>query len=130
MNGQQIGSGESKLESAISVLLIIGVVLSLLLEITGIILLYISYKELLLSQEPGFFIKGSNFFTFLFDQLRFNTGESLSIRLMTIGIVILMLTPFLRVVISAIYFAIRKNIKYTLITLFVLAVLTISLTLH
>ena len=126
----KIGSGESKLESVISNILIIGVISSLALELAGIILLYISYSDLSISQDSGFFIHGMNFFIFVISQFKISTSEILPIRLMTIGIMVLMLTPFLRVIVSAVYFAIRKNTKYTLITLFVLAILVISLSLH
>ncbi len=49
---------------------------------------------------------------------------------MTAGVIVLMLTPYLRVVLSAAYFAWEKDAKYVLITLFVLIVLTLSLVLH
>jgi uncharacterized membrane protein len=126
----RIGSGESKLETVISYLLIIGVISSLILELVGIFLLYNSSSDISISRDSSFFIHGVNFFVFVFNQFRISTTETLPIRLMTIGIMVLMLTPFLRVIVSAVYFALRKNIKYTLITLFVLAILTISLSLH
>ena len=44
-----------------------------------------------------------------------------------LGIVVLMLTPYVRVVASVLYFGLAKNPKYLLITLFVLLVLTASL---
>jgi uncharacterized membrane protein len=49
---------------------------------------------------------------------------------MTLGITTLILSPYARVVVSVLYFAWQRNIKYTLITIFVLTVLTISLALH
>jgi len=130
MKNSQIGTGETKLETAISYLLIIGVITSLILEVTGIIMLYIDSHQLPLSQDPVFYIRGTNFFTFIYDQFLGGTGESLAIRMLTLGIAVLMLTPFLRVIVSAFYFALRKNLKYTLITLFVLAILTVSLVLY
>jgi uncharacterized membrane protein len=130
MKNNQVGTGETKLETAISYLLIIGVITSLVLEVTGIIMLYVDYHQLPLSQDPIFYIRGINFFTFIYDQFLGDTGEPLSIRMLTLGIAVLMLTPFLRVMVSAVYFALRKNLKYTLITVFVLAILTVSLVLH
>jgi uncharacterized membrane protein len=44
-----------------------------------------------------------------------------------VGVVILILTPYVRVLMSVLYFAWEKNTKYILITLFVLLLLTISL---
>jgi len=49
---------------------------------------------------------------------------------MTAGLVILILTPFLRVILSVFYFALKKDFKYVIITVFVLLALTISLLLH
>jgi uncharacterized membrane protein len=46
---------------------------------------------------------------------------------MSVGVVILILTPYVRVLMSVLYFAWEKNTKYILITLFVLLLLTISL---
>jgi uncharacterized membrane protein len=48
--------------------------------------------------------------------------------LINVGLAVLMLTPYLRVLASALYFAVvERNAKYTLFTGFVLAVLTVSL---
>jgi uncharacterized membrane protein len=49
---------------------------------------------------------------------------------MVLGIAALILTPYIRAITSVIYFASRKNLKYCLITFFVLAVLTMSLMMH
>ena len=46
------------------------------------------------------------------------------------GIVLLMMTSYLRVVASVIYFGFAKNFKYLFITIFVLVILTASLILH
>ncbi|MEM4358582.1 MAG: DUF1634 domain-containing protein [Candidatus Caldarchaeum sp.] len=50
--------------------------------------------------------------------------------LMTAGLVILIFTPYSRVLTSIVYFAAERNIKFLLITLFVFAVLTTSLLTH
>jgi len=49
---------------------------------------------------------------------------------MTLGVATLILTPFVRVIASALYFVWRKNTKYVLITAFVLVALTVSLASH
>jgi uncharacterized membrane protein len=41
-----------------------------------------------------------------------------------------LLTPYVRVILSAVFFTREKNFKYMMITIFVLIILTISLTLH
>ena len=130
MNSPQLGSGESKLETVISWLLITGVIISLVLEIAGIAMYYHAYGQLGISQDQSVFIQGKNFFTFIYDQFRSGQGGGGAARLMTAGIVILILTPYLRVVVSAFYFTREKNFKYVVITMFVLIVLTLSLLKH
>ena len=49
---------------------------------------------------------------------------------MTLGILVLILTPYIRVVVSIVYFARERDYRYVLLTLFVLVVLSLSLALH
>ena len=119
----------AQLERLIGYILIAGVVLSLALLGTGMVLYYIDYGNFNTSRDPQVYIHGKDFFTFIAAQIG-GTSGSLSLRLITLGIAVLMLTPFIRVLISAIYFGMQKNIKFVVLTIFVLAVLTISLTLH
>jgi len=127
MKNHYLGSGETKLESIISYLLITGVIISLALEVTGIVLFYTTFHTMQISRDPSVYVNGNNFFIFLANQVSgMNTG-SLPLRLMTLGIIVLILTPYIRAIASVIYFAWVKNIKYVFITLFVLALLTASL---
>jgi len=127
MKNHYLGSGETKLESIISYLLITGVIISLALEVTGITLFYTTFHTMQISHDPSVYVNGNNFFIFLANQVSgMNTG-SLPLRLMTLGIIVLILTPYIRAIASVIYFAWVKNIKYVFITLFVLALLTASL---
>lgn len=130
MTGSGLGSGASKLETAISYLLIVGVVASLLLEIIGITIFYHIYGQLAIASDQSVFIQGQNFFSFIYNLLRGNYAASYAIQLMTAGIVILMLTPYVIVIVSVFYFAREKNAKYVAMTLFVLIILTISLATH
>jgi uncharacterized membrane protein len=125
-----LGSGESRLETAISYLLVIGVVMSVLLETIGMVLFYHSYGQFYLSEDKAMFLHGRNFFNFLHVLLCGGFPDKSPILFMTLGIIILMLTPYVRVIVSVLYFAWKRNIKYVLITVFVLAVITISLGLH
>lgn len=51
--------------------------------------------------------------------------------LIHLGLAVLLLTPYLRVGVSALYFAVvERNVKYTVFTGFVFAVLTYSLFIH
>jgi uncharacterized membrane protein len=130
MSTNKLGSGESKLETGISYLLIIGVVISLLLEITGIILLLFSSRNLAISQDTSMFIRGHDFFSFIINEFRRTHLERNAILFLTAGIIVLILTPYIRLVASVFYFLWEKNITYVLITLFVLVVVTLSLVLH
>ena len=124
---------DSKLEGVISYVLIIGVVTSLILEIAGLILFYRSYRSLAISHERWVFLQGENFFRFLAHLFsRSHAGRSArgSINLITLGIAVLILTPYVRALLSVVYFAARGNRKYFAITLFVVALLTVSLLMH
>ena len=121
---------ESRFELTISYLLVTGVAISLLLEIAGVIAFYLTFRNLSVSQNGDVFIQGHDFFTFTLKQLSGTAGQKLPFVLLTAGIVVLILTPYIRVVASVVHFMWEKDWKYVFITLFVLTVVTISLTLH
>jgi uncharacterized membrane protein len=121
---------EQKFEKVISYLLTIGVVSSIVLEITGMVLYDRANHNLSISSDPAVYIKGHDFFSFIIDQFRNVKTTTPAIVFMIMGIVVLILTPYFRVLASFLYFSWQKNYKYLLITLFVLVVVTISLALH
>jgi uncharacterized membrane protein len=122
--------GQSKMENAISYLLIGGVLLCLVLLVTGMALYWGQQGGVSVSQAPSVFVHGHDFFSFIFDQVTGRGVQNLPLRLITLGVIVLLLTPYLRVILSAVYFTREKNFKYVLITVFVLIILTISLILH
>jgi uncharacterized membrane protein len=124
------GRDESKLEAIISYLLIGGVALSTILEVIGISLYFGSHGNVMVSRDPTVFIQGENFFAFIYDQIRNLFVAENAFVFMTLGLIVLILTPYLRAITSVVYFGWEKNRKYVLITLFVLIVLTVSLALH
>ena len=128
MTTKKLGSGEYGLETGISLLLIVGVIISLVLEVIGVAIYYHSYGSLNISQAGSMFIQGHDFFSFIFEQ--FKKPQESGILFIIAGIIVLILTPYVRVVASVFYFAREKNIKYVWITLFVLVVITLSLVLH
>jgi uncharacterized membrane protein len=130
MTSMELGNGESMLETIISYILIVGVVASLILEVIGISLYYGAYGNLLVSQNSAVFISGADFFTFIANQTHNLLGSHNALLFMTLGLIILILTPYIRAVTSVVYFGWERNKKYLLITLFVLVVLTLSLALH
>ena len=121
---------ESKLEAAISVLLIAGVVVSVVLEVVGIGLYFGVYGNVDVSSDPAVYIQGENFFAFVIAKVQnFFVAEN-ALLFMTLGIIVLVLTPYIRGVTSAVYFGWERNWKYVAITLVVLVILTLSLALH
>jgi len=106
-------------------ILLYGVACSLLLICVGLIWQRLSTGQLWFQHALG----GMN----LFRLLATETGQALrgGVRPRTfldLGIAVLMLTPFLRVLASVVYFfMVLRNWKYTLFTAFVLLVLTYSL---
>jgi uncharacterized membrane protein len=124
------GSPAARLEKIISRILIAGVVMSVFLEIVGMALFYHSYGTVSISYEKGMLIHADNCFIFLVRQFVETSGVSLPLRLMTLGIAILILTPYARAIASVVYFASRKDLKFLAITMFVLAVLTVSFLTH
>jgi len=120
-------NSEDRFDRAIGYVLITGVVISLLLEAVGILLYYLSYRHFNISSERTLFIHGRNFFDFMIELFKGDYAGKRAVFLMSVGVVILILTPYVRVLMSVLYFAWEKNTKYILITLFVLLLLTISL---
>ncbi len=120
-------NSEDRFDRAIGYVLITGVVISLLVEAIGILLYYLSYRHFNISSERTLFIQGRNFFDFMIELFKGDYAGKRAIFLMSVGVVILILTPYVRVLMSVLYFAWEKNTKYILITLFVLVLLTISL---
>jgi uncharacterized membrane protein len=100
------GNGESKLETIISYLLITGVIISLCLEITGLVLYSRLYHTInIMPDNKSLFIQGRNFFTFLYTIARGEGMDNKSILFMTLGVAILILTPYIRVIVSFVYFS-------------------------
>ena len=124
------GSGETRLETWVSYVLIIGVAISFVLEAAGLILYYRTHHSFAISYGSAVIIRGRDFFSFFGRTLLEASHGITGLRLMVLGIAALILTPYIRAITSVIYFASRKNLKYCLITFFVLAVLTMSLMMH
>jgi uncharacterized membrane protein len=127
---QPVADKQHGLEITISWVLIVGVVLSALLELAGLAIFYIRHGNVEISRDIAVFIHGSNFFSFLFNEITLSHTGDISIILMSLGLAVLMLTPFVRVLLSVIFFGRVRDFKYVWITLFVLVVLTVSLALH
>jgi uncharacterized membrane protein len=113
------------MEALVGYILLVGVLLSLLLIVVGIVWHWISTGRLGLEYS----IVGMNLFRFVIHDARDALQGMFRPRLFTnLGIAVLMLTPFVRVLASVLYFGFgARNWKYTLFTGIVLSVLTYSL---
>ena len=113
------------MESLVGYILLTGVLLSVVLLMVGFIWRWVRVGSLRFEHS----IVGMNFFEFILSTLRGMASQAFRPRLfLNMGIGVLMLTPFVRVLASVFYFAfVEHNWKYTLFTGFVLGVLTYSL---
>ncbi len=113
------------MESLVGTILLTGVLLSVALLAISFVWRWMRVGNLRFEHS----IVGMNFFEFLSSTLGQMTSRAFRPRLfLNLGIGVLMLTPFARVLASVFYFAFAEhNWKYTLFTAFVLSVLTYSL---
>jgi len=113
------------MEILIGYILLGGVLLSVALIVIGFVWRWVRSGNL----QFQYTVAGMNFFEFVLSSLRQMASHELRPRvLVNMGIAVLMLTPFVRVLASVFYFAlVDRNWKYTLFTGFVLSVLTYSL---
>ena len=117
----------------ISYILVVGIILSLLTISLGLLLYYITTGKTSPHFTPKWQIGGTDFFTYTRNLISYFTASYFApnrITIMSLGIVLLIITPFIRVIASVIFFGYKRNFKYFLITSFVLIALTLSLVTH
>lgn len=116
---------QQRMDVLVGYLLLIGVALSTALIIAGLIWRFVRTGHFSFDQE----LAGMNLFEFVVSEIRIVLADRLRPRtLIDGGIAVLMLTPYLRVLASMLYFMFAaKNWKYSLFTAIVLGVLTFSL---
>jgi len=113
------------MEILVGYILQTGVLLSMTLIAVGVVWRWLSTGTL----GFDYTITGMNFFEFVLSDIQQMLAGMLRPRLLAnLGIATLMLTPYIRVLASMVYFAIAEhNRKYTVFTGFVFVVLTYSL---
>ena len=116
---------EARMDVLVSYVLLTGVVTSVILVVLGLAWHWLNTGQL----GVDYRISGMNLFEFVIDDLRQVTSAEVRPRLLVShGIAALMLTPFVRVLASLLFFAFAEhNRKYVVFTGFVLSVLTFSL---
>ncbi|MDA4128631.1 MAG: DUF1634 domain-containing protein [Thaumarchaeota archaeon] len=115
------------LETVIGFILLGGVVVSLVVEGLGLLDYVITLGSLNIVFSPEWQTGGKDFFVYTWSVLASLPRGVTPVSLIGLGVILLMITPYLRVLASLIYFGVEKNLKYVLITAFVLVVLTASL---
>lgn len=114
-----------EMDELIGYILQAGVFLSMALVAAGLVWAWLARGRVTLNYH----LTGMNLFDLVVSEFRLPALRDIgAILLVNCGIVVLMLTPYFRVLASIIYFAaVLKNWKYTLFTSIVLIVLTYSL---
>lgn len=130
MSGEARRPAPPGLETALGLVLLVGVSVGLALQVAGIIAYWATGGGLAVSREPSAYLTAEGLLGLLADVLRSGGPQRAGLGLMTAGIAILILTPLARVVTSVVYFAARREPKYLVLTLLVLAILVASLALH
>lgn len=116
------------MDALVGSILLFGVILSLLLLAAGAIWHWFLVGQLTYDYRIG----GTDLLKFVITEVGALLAGHIRPRiLLSSGIAVLLITPYLRVLASVVYFAVEeRNFKYTLFTAFVLGVLTYSLMLR
>ncbi len=114
----------------ISYVLASGVAASLILMIAGILLFYLEFGNLAISEKKSMFLQEKNFFYFIYDLLWGGNFQGKALWTMTLGITVLILTPYAWVIMSVLYFLKKKDFKFFLVTFLVFLIITLSLATH
>lgn len=118
----------SKMDMLVGYVLAVGVLASIALIVAGLLWHWLATGTLRLEYP----LRGMNLVQFILaDERQWVGGRVQPDLLLNTGFAVLMLTPYVRVLVSMIYFAFwERNLKYTLFTAIVFSVLTYSLFLH
>lgn len=113
------------METLVGYILLVGVLASMVLMVIGLVWLWMTAGTLQLASS----LTAQNLFDFLLADARaVSAGAIGPTAMIDAGLAVLLLTPYVRVLASMLYFALaERSMKYTLFTAFVCAVLTYSL---
>ena len=113
------------METMVGYLLLAGVLLSMVLLAAGVLWAWLCTGHIGLQYVVA---SKTAYRFFVGDIHQIYAGPINAQLLINLGIAALLFTPYLRVLVSMLYFAFaQRNLKYTLFTLFVFTVLTYSL---
>ena len=115
------------LQTGIGWILRAGVIASLVLESTGILLKYLQTGDSSIGLTSQWLATGGNFFGFASSTFGSVVAGATPFGLTALGVIVLLLTPYARIVAAVVYYTFERDWKYVSITLFVLAVVTCGL---
>lgn len=115
------------LQTGIGWILRAGVMVSLALESAGILLNYLRTGDSTLRLSPQWLASGGPFFGFASSTVSSVLAGVTPVGLTALGVIVLLLTPYARIVAAVVYYAVERDWKYVSITLFVFAVVTCGL---
>ncbi len=123
-----MNSRGTTLQVGISWILRAGVGLSLALETLGIMLNYLQTGESSLTvPSAAWLAKGGNFFGFASTSVGSVFSGASPAGITALGVSVLMLTPYSRIIAALIYYTLERDWKYVYITFFVFLVITLGL---
>ena len=119
------GPSAQRMETLVGYILLVGVIATVILVSSGLLWYWLMTGSL----QLNYTIAGMNLFEFAAAELGQAAGGMIRPRLLvSLGIVVLLLTPYLRVAASFLYFAlVARDGKYAVFTGIVWSVLTYSL---
>jgi uncharacterized membrane protein len=115
------------LEAGISWILRAGVGLSLLFETAGLLLNYANTGQTSLTLSAQWVARGGNFFGFVTSVIGSLTKGADPVSITGLGIAVLVLTPYLRIIAAVVYYVMAKDWNYVAITTVVFGIITLGL---
>ncbi|QQG48608.1 MAG: DUF1634 domain-containing protein [archaeon] len=117
----------SSLQVGIGWILRVGVIASLVLESAGLLLRYAQTGDASISLTPYWLANSGNFFAFLQSALSSLGGGLTSISLIELGLAVLVLTPYARMLAALVYYSLERDRKYVAITFTVFLIINLGL---
>ena len=114
----------SALQVGIGWILRAGVAVSLVVESAGLLLNYLQTGS---TSPPEWPAPGGNFFGFTSSVLASISTQADPASIAGLGIAILVLTPYVRIIAAVVYYAVEKDWTYAVITVTVLGIVTLGL---
>ncbi len=130
MSLTKVRTDSTRLETVMSWIFGVGIILASAFVITGIVLSHHPDGGLNLLTERGDFIHKSNFFILINALVRSRNIPTGPLFFVTLGMVSLVLTPLLAVAAAFVYFAGKGDKKMAAVSLVVMAILVTSLAVH